>query len=373
MATEDGAILIQRLDLGGTGPRVAIKDCLDIAGCRTCLGSRAFADAEPATRNADVVGGLLRAGAHIVGKTNMHELAYGVTGLNEWHGTPVNPSFPDRVPGGSSSGSAVAVAAGIVDFAIGTDTGGSIRVPAACCGVTGLKPTFARVSRSGAYPATSSLDCVGPLARDVAMIERAMTMIDPTFVIEHRPENVVLGVVQVEADPDILSAVDKAIARSGLRTVPVLLPSFTEAFNAGLAIMAAEMAPLFGYLCGTGKLGPDVDARLRAAQEVTADQLALAEEVRVRFGAQVDQALAGVDALVLPTMPSVPLRIDEAGDAPRTLRMTSLVRPFNLSGHPALSLPLWTAEKLPAGLQLVGAQNDDAALCALAAVIEGAL
>ena len=369
--------MIQHLDLRGAqgvkGPRVAVKDCLDIAGTRTSCGSRAFADAAPAAVHADVVAALLNSRAHIVGKTNMHELAYGVTGINEWSGTPVNPRFPDRVPGGSSSGSAVAVSAGLVDFAIGTDTGGSIRVPATCCGVAGLKPTFGRVSRKGAHPSASSLDCVGPFARDVATLEQAMAMIDRSFVPQGRPADPILGILNVEADADVQAAMDAAIARSGLRTIAVSLPSFAEAFQAGITVMAAEMAPLFGHLCGTGKLGADVDARLLAASKVTAGEVEQAEAVRARFSAEVDAALATVDALVLPAMPSVPPLLSEAGDAPRTLAMTRLVRPFNLSGHPALSLPLQTAQGLPAGIQIVGARQGDGALCAVAAVIERTL
>jgi amidase len=133
---------------------------------RRSWAAHVYADAPKAARHAVVVQALLDAGCVIVGKTTMHELAYGVTGVNGWSGTPLNPRFPDRVPGGSSSGSAVAVAANLVDFALGTDTGGSIRIPAASCGIVGLKTTFGRVSREGVHPRTSSLDCVGPFARD---------------------------------------------------------------------------------------------------------------------------------------------------------------------------------------------------------------
>lgn len=142
------------------GPTVAVKDCLDIAGHVTRCGSAAYADAAPALTNSAVVDRLLEAGCRIVGKTRLHEIAYGMTGVNAYEGTPVNPRWPDRIPGGSSSGSAVAVAAGSVDFAIGTDTGGSVRQPAICCGVIGFKPTFGRVDRRGALPAVSSLDCI---------------------------------------------------------------------------------------------------------------------------------------------------------------------------------------------------------------------
>ncbi len=370
---KDRAIFVETLNLGGDGPRVAVKDCLDIAGFRTACGSRAFADAPAADRNAKVIDALLGAGCRIVGKANMHELAYGVTGINGWSGTPINPRFPGRVPGGSSSGSAAAVAAGLVDFAIGTDTGGSIRVPATCCGVAGLKPSFGRISRKGAHPGETTLDCIGPIAGDVATIERAMTIIDPAFRQADHPLRPTLGIVEVEIDGDIRAAVMDAVARTGLEAAPVSLSSLVDAFQAGITIMAAEMAPLFGHLCSTGLLGADVDARLTAAKKVTAQDVANAEVVRARFAAEVDAALERVDALVLPAMPSVPPRLEEAGDAPRTLRMTSLVRPFNLSGHPALSLPLLTADGLPAGLQLIGRRGDDAALCAIGACVEEAL
>jgi amidase len=181
------------MGLGGSGPTVAVKDSIDIAGFPTRMGSACLAGARPARQHAAVVQALLAAGCRIVGKTNMHELAYGVTGINRCYGTPLNPRAPDRVPGGSSSGSAVAVAAGLVDFALGNDTGGSIRIPAACCGVYGLKPSFGRVNRSGVHPVRSTLDCVGPLARDVTMIERAMTMLDPSFRLQQAPARAALG------------------------------------------------------------------------------------------------------------------------------------------------------------------------------------
>lgn len=155
------AHLILPLDQGGDGPRVAVKDVIDIAGTPTRAGSRALADRPAAATHARAVQHLLDAGCRIVGKANMHELAFGMTGVNDWTGTPVNPRYPNLVPGGSSSGSATAVAAGLWDWALGTDTGSSIRAPAACCGVVGLKPTFGRLSRHGLTPENSSLDCVG--------------------------------------------------------------------------------------------------------------------------------------------------------------------------------------------------------------------
>jgi amidase len=366
MKSVDDSVFVQRLQLGADGLRVGVKDSIDIAGYPTRAGSGALADASPAARHAEVVRALLDGGCRIIGKTNMHELAYGVTGVNLRTGTPINPRYPDRVPGGSSSGSAVAVAAKLADFAIGTDTGGSIRVPAACCGVYGLKPTYGRVSRQGVYPTTSTLDCVGPFARDLNMIERAMTLIDPSFGSEPLPRSVTLGVVKVQAAPTISSTLHAALAKADVTLLPVELPSFAAAFSAGLTIIGAEAWSAFQFLVDSPALGADVRARLLAARDISHEELMAAETCRLRFRAEVDSALDRVDALALPTLPEVPLALTEAADAHGALRMTALVRPFNLSGHPALTLPYETDSGLPAGLQLVGRRNADAGLCALA-------
>lgn len=360
------AILVEQLALGADGPTVAIKDSIDIAGHATRAGSRVLAGAAPAGTHADVVQALLGAGCRIVGKANMHELAYGVTGINGWTGTPANPLYPGRVPGGSSSGSAAAVAAGLCDFALGTDTGGSIRIPAACCGVYGLKPSFGRVSRRGAMPAESSLDCVGPFARDLATIERAMAMLDPGFRSETAAPAPALGVVTVDADGAVLTTIQDRLAASGVVLKPVALPGMKAAFDAGLTIIGAENWAAFGHLAQSDAMGADVRTRLRAAAAITAEDVAKAEQVRAAFTAEVDAALAGVDALVLPTMPDFPLTLDEAADARAAIRVTAFVRPFNLSAHPALSIPLEAPSGLPVGLQLVGRRGEDARLCAVA-------
>lgn len=362
-------ILVERIALGTQGPTVAIKDSIDIAGVPTRCGSAVLADALPATTHAEVVERLIGKGARIIGKANMHEFAYGVTGINQWTGTPPNARYPSLVPGGSSSGSAAAVAAGLADIAIGTDTGGSIRVPAACCGVFGFKPSFGRVSRKGVAPTLSSLDCVGPLAGTMAMIERAMELIDPTFLPVRPPRQPVLGVVAVQADAEVLAAFTQALANSGLEVRPVILGSLSAAFDAAMAIIAAETFAAIGCHVDHIALGEDVRARLLAAGTTTPQQVAQAEDVRKQFRAEVDDALQHVDALALPTLPLVPPTIAEAADAKASLRLTALVRPFNLSGHPALTIPLETARGLPTGLQLVGRWNGDAQLCALGRAI----
>ena len=367
------AIFVQSLDIGGDGPRVAIKDCIDIAGTTTGCGSAAFANAAPASVHAEAVEALLARSCRIVGKTNMHELAYGVTGQNEITGTPINPRFPDLIVGGSSSGSAAAVAAGLVDFAIGTDTGGSIRMPAACCAVFGMKPTYGAVSRKGASPAQSSLDCIGPFAGDMTILTGAMAMICPGFDDTYSVGQTKLARIECEAEPEIQAALDAVIRRCESDFSVITLPSFEEAYRAGIAIIGAEMALQFAHLLGQGLLQPDVEARLAKACELTDAQVAEAEAVRTRFTHEVDAALATYDALVLPTLPVVPITLQQAGDAAAAVRLTELVRPFNLSGHPAISLPTLTAAGLPAGVQVVGRKGADDALCAIGRTLEGSL
>lgn len=364
-------IFIERLALGRGSLRVAVKDSIDVAGSRTRMASACLADAPIAERHAEVVRAVLEADCRIVGKTNMHELAYGVTGINHWSGTPLNPRAAGRIPGGSSSGSAAAVAAGLADFALGNDTGGSIRIPAACCGVYGLKPSFARVSRRGALPHHSTLDCVGPLAPDLALLERAMTMIDASFHPCAAPARVTLGWLESGADPRVEAAARAAMASERVTLRAVALPSFTAAFAAALAVISSETSIAFGHLLGCQALGTDVRERLLASREVSRAQLAAAEGVRRAFRTEVDEALRQCDALALPTLPVVPPTLQAAADARTALRLSALVRPFNLSGHPALSLPA-RLDDLPIGLQLVGRTGLDEALCAVARTVSGA-
>lgn len=368
---------IDTFTLGGPGPTIAIKDTIEIAGHPTRAASRALADTPPAEQHADVVRLLLDAGWQIAGKANMHELAFGMTGINDYTGTPVNPQDPTRIPGGSSSGSASLVGLGAVDAALGTDTGGSIRGPAACCGVVGMKPTFGRVSRRGVAPAVTTLDCVGPFARDVRTLAAVMAAIAPGFErtgAAASASGCTIARVIVDADPAIVAALDAAIGASGLRAHDVVLDEMPDAFTAGLAVINAETFRAFGHLVETGKLGADLDARLRMAATTTPAALAQAEAVRSRFTAQVDAALERADVLVLPTLPALPITLAQARDGVSVIAMSSLIRPFNLSGHPALSLPLPLAgTPLKAALQIVGRNGADEQVCAVAAHFEAAL
>lgn len=372
--------LLEQFSLGGDGaasPTIVIKDSIDIAGYRTTGASRALANVAPAQRHAEVVQRLLDHGWRIVGKANMHELAFGMTGINEYTGTPLNPQDATRIPGGSSSGSAAAVGARMADAALGTDTGGSIRGPAACCGVIGLKPTFGRVSRIGAAPAQSTLDCVGPFAREMRVIIAAMSAISPVFDLQIAESGVGaarVGIVKAQARQDISEAIEFAVHKADFAPAYVDLPGLAEAFTAGLAIINRETSAAFGQLVETGHLQPDLEARLRAAAKTSDLDIENAERVRTRFTQAVNHALEAVDVLVMPTLPDFPITLEQARNGTSVIAMSSLIRPFNLSGHPALSLPIPVkGATLKAGLQIVGRHGADEQVCAVASRIEAAL
>src|SRR5579862_3160906 len=198
-------------------------------GVPTTAGCRAVADeAKPAQADAACLAGARAAGARIVGRTNLHELALGVTGVNPWFGTPVNPLDPTLVPGGSSSGSAVAVATGEADVAFGSDTGGSVRIPAACCGTTGLKTTWGRVPLEGVLPLAPSFDTIGPMARDVAGLVLGMQLLEPGFSVGAAGQ-LRVGRLRLPAAPQIDAAIDRALAATGWAVRDVELEGWDDA------------------------------------------------------------------------------------------------------------------------------------------------
>jgi amidase len=363
---------ITRLDGQGSGLRVAVKDLIDLAGVPTTAGSRAVADrAAPATADAACVAGLRAAEAagtaRIVGKANLHELALGVTGINPWFGTPLNPLDASRVPGGSSSGSAVAVGADEADVAYGSDTGGSVRIPAACCGVVGLKTTWGRVPVSGVWPLAPSLDTVGPLARDVAGVAAAMALLEPGFT--GAPEGpATVGRFHLPANPDIERAIDVALAQAEVAVHDVRLPGWAAAGKAGLTLLAAEAWALHGELATAGRLGPDVAARLRAGSAVTSEERAAIGPVASRWSAELAEVFSRVEVIALPTLLDFPPLLTEA-EAMMTIRATL---PVNVAGLPALAIPVPT-RTLPASIQLVGPAGSEERLVAIGRRIEAAV
>ena len=347
---------------------VAIKDSINIAGSSTQLGSAACSGNLPAQQDAEIVKYLKQNGFSVIGKTVMHELAFGMTGVNSTYGTPVNPLYPNLIPGGSSSGSATAVAGGQADVAIGTDTGGSVRMPAACCGIYGLKPTFGLVSREGVWPTESSLDCVGVFAKKPELITKTMQAISPDFeAVVLDQESIAIGWLETDADERINTTVKNALTDcSMIQLKSVQLPDLDNAFQAGLTIINRETWLACKGFYATGKLGQDVAMRLEKASHTTDDAVLQAEKTRAAFIDQVDKALEDTRVLALPTLPHFPMTLEQALAGKNDMTISRLVRPFNLSGHPAYAIPCASVSDLPISLQLVGRKGDDAFLCAMA-------
>jgi len=359
---------ILRLDQPGRGPRVAVKDLIDLAGAPTTAGCRVLAaTAEPAAADAACLAGLREADAAIVGKANLHELACGGTGINPFFGTPVNPLDPARIPGGSSSGNAVALAAGEVDIAIGTDTAGSIRTPSACCGTVGLKPTWGRVPTAGVWPLAPSLDTVGPMARDVAGVIAGMALLEPGFAAagDAAPR---IGRVRVPGvDPAIDAAIDGLLAACELEVVDVALAGWGTAVDQAWHVMFHEVWQSDGglYERDAAGLGDDVRERLELGRGVTAEQHARALAHRSAWRAELAAAFAIAPVLAWPTLGMFPPRLTEP--APDT-RSTNIV--VNHAGHPALAMPVPTSGPLPASVQLVGPDRSEPLLCTTALHLE---
>jgi amidase len=369
------ATFITRLPADGSGIRLAVKDLIDLAGLPTTAGSAALEKtATPADRDAPCMAGARAAGAVIVGKANLYELAFGASGVNEYFGTPVNPLDPERVPGGSSSGSAVAVADGDADVAYGSDTGGSIRVPAAFCGVTGLKTTHGRIPLGGVWPLAPSLDTVGPMARNVAGVAAGMALLEPGFVVDVAPASR-LGRIRpagIDVDPAIDSAVDAVAARSGLTVTETSLPGWLAARETCGVILDAEAAEsdreLLTDPVKRDLLGAEVRARLAGGAAITPAGLAAARAAQPAWRDSVMTALSDVDLLVLPTVPFYPPLLADT----RGVHFTAFTNPVNLAGFPAVALPVPSTGRLPASLQLIGPPGSEALLLATAAVVEAA-
>jgi amidase len=366
---------ITRLSPAGPGVRLAVKDLIDVSGVPTTAGSLAVADtAGPAALDAACMAGARAAGAAVVGKANLYELAFGASGVNEWFGTPRNPLDPELVPGGSSSGSAVAVADGEAEIAYGSDTGGSIRVPSAFCGTVGLKTTHGRVPLAGVWPLAPSLDTIGPMASTVTAVTEGMALLEPGFRADPQPATWVgrLRLPDVVTDARIDAAVDAALIRSGLDVLDVELPDWLEALRAGSAILVAEAAQSNARLLADpvtrDKLGPRVRARLDEGAAVTAEQLRQARAYQQTWRASVADLLRTVQLLALPTVPLYPPPLADAG----AHQYTQFTLPFNLAGLPALALPVPSEHRLPASLQLVGPADGEGLLLTTGIIVEAA-
>ena len=354
------------------GPTLAVKDLFDTAGVRTTYGSAIFSDHVP-TRTAEAVARLERAGYSSVGKANLHEFAWGITSENPHYGVVPNPVAPGRVAGGSSGGCAAALAAGLAEAALGSDSAGSIRIPAACCGVTGFKPSFGLVPIEGCFPLAPSFDHAGPMARDVDGCERMLRALVPGFqpLALESLADVRVGVAWTErAEPLVRERVQRAAATFPDRRA-LDLP-LAEGIYPGFAREAAEVhAELFS--AHRDRYGENVATKIERALRVTDAQVSAAVAARERYRERMAALTEPVDLVVTPTLATVapPVGI---GDLALRERMIELTFPWSAIGAPALALPCGPAEDgLPASIQLVGRPGQDALVLAAGRLLERAL
>ncbi|HXV01247.1 MAG TPA: amidase [Caulobacteraceae bacterium] len=367
------------------GIPVSVKDLFDIAGQTTSAGSAIFAGAAPADADAPVVARLKSAGLIVIGRTQMSEFAFTGLGLNPHAPQPANPLDRERVPGGSSGGAAVSVALGQAAGALGTDTGGSVRIPAAFCGLAGFKPTQRRVTRAGVFPLSPTLDSIGPIANSAA----CCALLDAIIADEAAPPASPIdlsrirlgapdGYLLTDMEPAVAEAFDRALA--GLAEAGACIETFAfpqlgriPAMNARGSISNAESFALhrrLGLMAHRDRYDPNVLARIELARSMpAADYLDLLAE-RAALISEADRALAGYDALLAPTSPILAPRFAEVADPAAFARLNALVlrNPMvvNILDRCAISLPIAPG----AGLMVIGATMDDARLLAIAQALE---
>jgi aspartyl-tRNA(Asn)/glutamyl-tRNA(Gln) amidotransferase subunit A len=362
-------IWLARPDEPASGTPVAVKDLFDTAGLVTTYGSSIFAEHVP-PKSADAVELLEAAGYSVAGKANLHEFAYGVSSQNPHFGTVPNPRFPGRLAGGSSGGSAAAVAAGDVDLALGSDSGGSIRIPAAWCGVVGFKPTFDLVPTGGCFPLAPSYDHAGPIASTVAGCAELMRALAPELeqVTLGSLGEVRVGIAWLEhADPLVRIAVEHAAASFADQTdvdFPFPDPGEYRLFMREAADVHRGLFPE-----RADEYGENVRTKLERCLRVTDDDVAAAIRARDAYRRRAEEVMDGLDLLVAPTIGFVPpsADVDELMIRERAIAFTF---PFDSLGWPALALPCGGAEGgLPASVQLVGRAGDDALVLAAGALL----
>ncbi|MEU6858571.1 amidase [Glycomyces sp. NPDC046736] len=367
-------------DAGGEGPlaglRLAVKDLFDLAGTPTGAGNPRWPEThEVPEADAEAVALLRAAGARVAGKTVTDELAWSLNGSNAHYGTPENPAAPGHVPGGSSSGSASAVALGLADIGLGTDTGGSIRVPASYCGLFGLRPTHGRVSLAGAVPLAPSFDTAGILARDAATLRLAMDVLlgEPR---EAAPVTRVLVPQDIwgEISQDTKRAVMPAVEALGLEidTAPFFgerlsaeVSSLEAARVAYATLQAWESWQTHGAWIAQAQpeFGLGVAARFQNASKLTAADTEAPAQVRAKVAVLVRERVPEGTVLAMPAAPGPAPRVGEIPDREAIVRLTCIA---GLSGAPGMAVPAGTAADLPVGLQLVAAPGGDETLLALA-------
>jgi aspartyl-tRNA(Asn)/glutamyl-tRNA(Gln) amidotransferase subunit A len=363
-------VFITRVDDPPAGIPLAVKDILDTAGIRTTYGSLVFEHHVPDS-SAEAVVRLESAGYADVGKANLHEFAFGLTSENPHYGTVPNPIAPGRIAGGSSGGSAAALAAGMADAALGSDTAGSIRAPSACCGTVGFKPTFGLVPTAGCFPLAPSFDHVGPMARTVADCTRMMAALAPDLdpVPNIAADDVRVGVAWVgEADPLVRARVEEAAAKFPNRSelnLPAMPPGIQ---HVRMRETAETHVKLFSEY--RDRYGHDVAEKLDRCLEVSDREYEAGLETRERYRERLAELMRDVDILLTPTLPMVapPVGI---GDLALRDRLTQFTYPFNAIGAPALAVPCGVAEAdLPASVQVVARPGMDALVLGVGALLD---
>jgi aspartyl-tRNA(Asn)/glutamyl-tRNA(Gln) amidotransferase subunit A len=365
-------IFLARPERVGDGIPLAVKDLFDTAGLRTTYGSILFGDHVPG-RTAEAVTRLEAAGYVTVGKTNLHEFAYGITSYNPHFGEVPNPLAADRTAGGSSSGSGAAIAAGLVDAALGSDSGGSIRIPAACCGVVGFKPSHGLVPLEGCFPLAPSYDHAGPMGRDVETCASMLAALVPSFERAELGslEELQVGVAWLElAEPGVRARLQEAAERFPRRRVVEfpLAEDFGEVFMREVAESHRGLFPDHA-----DAYGENVHAKLERCVRVTDAEFETASRRRKEYRERAAEAMEGLDLLLAPTLAFVapPAIADDREIRDAVIRLTY---PFNALGWPALAMPCGPAERgLPASVQLVGPAGEDARVMAAGALLEQAL
>ena len=371
------------------GVPVAIKDLVDVKDLPTTAASR-VREGHRAAADAPVIAHLRQAGAILIGKANLDEFAFGTTSENSAFGPVRNPHDTSRSPGGSSGGSAVSVAVGMALGALGTDTGGSIRIPAAACGTVGLKPTYGEVSTEGVVPLSRTLDHVGTFARSVTdawLLHRVFSGTSKPGQLTSRESGTLRLGIPREYFCDVLDADVRArfenalhaLRDEGVTMTEVRIPQASKTSAVYLHIHASEGAAYHARTLDTvpERYMPQVRLRLEVGRYVTAGDYLLARTAQQALRREVDAALAGCDALVLPTLPipappigAESIVVNGATEPVRALMLRN-TQLFNVSGHPAISIPCGTTPSgLPCGLQLVGRRFQTESLCEIAAACE---
>ena len=351
------------------GIPIGVKDLFDVAGSVTTAGAHKAFHPPPAAKDSEVVARLRAAGAVILGKTGLHEWAFGVSSNNPHFGPVRNPHDPERIAGGSSGGSAAALAAGLCLGALGTDTGGSIRIPASLCGVAGLKPTFGLVSSEGLAPLAGSLDTPGPMANsveDVFLLLEAMS----DFRRRERPRPRILvpaGAFFEEVDPDVRRVVNEAIARAGTPS-PVDLGDVQAVWNANTTILLCEAAATHEARLKErpDAFGPGLVDRFKGGFAYSGVDYARARKLQREWTSFLTRLLGDDAVLALPATQVPATLIGDREGAALSKVLTRYTAPFNLAGVPCLVAPAGKVGRLPVGAQFVAAPGREALLSALA-------